>query len=297
MFKFLLALIFISTAAFAQTREEAQGILLRFKDETSFTRRLDLLSAHFLGLPYGKGGPLGEGPSGKYDQDPLYRFDTFDCTTYVETIMALAHARDVDEFEMHINNIRYKDGVIDYLERNHFTDLQWIPFNTLNGYLREINAEIAPEFLMVAQALVNFPGWLRSHKIEQIVVPGVSDSERENLLMELKSEARNYSEEYARVSYIPIKDILARPEILKPIPHGALVNFVRPNWDLTDVAGTHQNISHQGFLFWTGKNLFLRHASTSGTVENVLFLDYLKRFRNHATLKGVHIMKINPQLP
>src|SRR5690606_14309688 len=113
------------------------------------------------------------------DQDPLYRFDTFDCTTYVETIMALAIARNVDEFEHHLDHIRYKDGEVDYLKRNHFTDLQWIPFNVENGYMLEINHQIvSPSQIKMAEAVINFPGWLKSHKLDQIVVPMATMEEK-----------------------------------------------------------------------------------------------------------------------
>ena len=295
MTKFILLFLMSSTLLFAGPRDEAQAILEKFEHEPALIERLDKFSKNFVGLPYGKGGPLGEGPQGKYDQDPLYRFDTFDCTTYVETIMALAIARNVDEFEHHLDHIRYKDGEVDYLKRNHFTDLQWIPFNVENGYMLEINHQIvSPSQIKMAEAVINFPGWLKSHKLDQIVVPMATMEEKKALLEELYAEAPFFQVSVARVPYVAISDILAKPIILNKIPTGTIVNFVRPNWDLRDVAGTHQNISHQGFLFKIGKTLYLRHASTSGKVEEVPFIDYLKRFRNHATLKGVHFMSMNP---
>ena len=294
MTKFFLILILSISSVFAGPREEAEDILTRFSQETSVQKRLDLISKIFVGFPYGKGGPLGEGENGRYDQDPLYRFDAFDCTTYLETIMALALARDVNEFESHLDKIRYEDGIVDYLKRNHFTDLQWIPYNIENGYMSELTYDVVkPSEVKIAEALINFPGWLKSHKIEQIVVPGASTEEKQSLVEEIHSLAISYTTSIARVPYIEISRILAKPSILNNIPTATVVNFVRPNWDLTEAAGTHQNISHQGFLFRIGKVLYLRHASTSGKVEQLPFIDYLARFRNHATLKGIHLMSVN----
>lgn len=294
MTKFLILLLLSASFAFAGPYEEASDILLRFKNEQGVVNRMDKISKIFVGLPYGKGGPLGEGPDGKYDQDPLYRFDTFDCTTYVETIMALAQARDAGEFEVHQDKIRYENGEVDYLKRNHFTDLQWIPYNVENGYMTEINhTVVGPQDIKIAEALINFPGWLKSITLEQIIVPHATQEEKESLLDELHAESVNYVARPARVSYIPVNTIVARPVILNKIPSGTVVNFVRPNWDLTTVAGTHQNISHQGFLFRIGKTLYLRHASTAGKVEELPFIDYLKRFVNHPTLKGIHLMRVN----
>lgn len=294
MMNLLFALLLGVSYAFAGPREEAADLIARFASETDQVKRLDKMSKIFVGFPYGKGGPLGEGPDGRYDQDPLYRFDTFDCTTFIETIMAMAISRDVNEFETNLDNIRYIDGDVDYLKRNHFTDLQWIPENVKSGYMSEITHEIVkPANLKIAEAVVNYGGWLRSHKLNQIIVPMASSEEKESLLQELHSMAVNYTPTVARVPYIEINWILNNPAVLNKIPHASIVNFVRPNWDLTEAAGTHQNISHQGFLFRIGKVLYLRHASTSGKVEEVPFLDYLKRFQNHATLKGIHLMKLN----
>lgn len=290
----ILCLLIVQTSfAFGDSYEQAKDILQRLETETSIQKRLDGFSKSFLGLPYGKNGPLGEGPSGRYDQDPLYRFDTFDCTTYVETILALGLAQSAKEFEEILDGIRYEDGVIDYLHRNHFTDLQWIPSNVKNGVLEEINDEIVgPRLMKIAEAQINFPGWIRSHKLSQIIIPLASDTERLTLLEELRMLANNFSVAIARVPYVEITTILRDPTILRRIPHGTVVNFVRPNWDLTEVAGTHQNISHQGFLFRKGNVVYLRHASTAGAVLEEPFIDYIKKFENHPTLKGVHFMRV-----
>lgn len=292
MLKFFILLVLSHSLAFAGPREEAQDILLRFKNETSITKRLDLISKIFMGLPYGQGGPLGEGPEGRYDQDPLYRFDTFDCTTYVETIMALALARDINEFEEHLDKIRYENGEIDYLKRNHFTDLQWIPFNIENGHMTEINTTVTNQ-IKVAEALINFPNWIRSIKIAEIKMPNSTQEEKQERLEELHALAPNYTSSIARVNYLEINMLVKKPQLLNKIPTGSIVNFVRPNWDLTDLIGTHQNISHQGFIFKRNNVVYLRHASTTGKVKEEPFLDYLKKFVNHPTMKGIHLMRLN----
>lgn len=294
--KLFIALIFVISTAFASPREEAQAILDSVQNQGDLVTRLELISRRFLSLPYGHGGPLGEGPSGRYDQDPLYRFDTFDCTTYVETVVALALARSVDEFEQEQDRIRYEDGIVDYLKRNHYPSLQWIPNNVDNGLLSEINHLVLPASeRRTAEAVINLPGWLKKIKIEEIKVPMATQAEKEFLLEELRGEASNFSPMLARLDYLPIATLLKRPALLNRIPHGTIVNFVRPNWELTDLAGTHMNVSHQGFLFFKDKTLYLRHASTSAPqqVMELPFIDYLARYRNHATMKGVHLMKLN----
>lgn len=295
MLKLILGLILFTSISFADTREEAQAYLDRGAQVTGVSNRLDAFSKMFIGRPYGFGGPLGEGPEGRYDQDPLYRFDTFDCTTFVETMVSLALSRSVDEFEKNINDIRYDDGEVDYLKRNHFTDLWWIPNNIRNGMLTDITNELAGSHVLIASAEINLPGWLKKIHPEEIVVPNATPEERNALLEELRGLSRNYSPETATVPYVEINWILKNPSWVNNVPHGTIVNYVRPNWDLTQEYGTHQNISHQAFLFWKGKVLYQRHASTSNPKEvfELPFLEYIRKFENHPTLKGIHLMKVN----
>jgi len=294
MIKFLLTLFIVVTHAFGSPIDEATQILDSLGTETQTSQRMELASQRFLGLPYGFGGPLGEGPEGRYDQDPLFRFDTFDCTTFVETIISLALSKDQPHFELSMHQIRYENGEIDFLKRNHFPSLQWIPYNVQNGLLLEINEEIAPQSeRLEAKAIINLPGWLKKLKITDIQVPNASDFEKLALVQELNNLASEYAPQLATLDYIPLTYFLRNPDYLKSIPHGAIVNFVRPNWDLTEVLGTHMNVSHQGLLFWHENVLYLRHAGVGEKkVSEIPFLDYLKRFENHPTLKGVHFMKL-----
>ncbi len=293
--KLILITLMLTSHVFAGPREEAQNYLDRGANVSGVVNRMDAFSKLFIGRPYGVGGPLGEGPEGRYDQDPLYRFDTFDCTTYVETIVSLAHSRSVDEFEAAMNNIRYENGDVDYLKRSHFTDLWWIPRNIQSGLLTDITHDLGERQVLVARAVINLPGWLKKIHPEEIRVPNASQEERNSLLAELRGMHVNYISEIAEVPYVSINWILKNPSFVNKIPHGTVVNFVRPNWDLTHEYGSHQNISHQAFLFRKGNVLFLRHASTSNpqTVFELPFLDYIKKFENHATLKGVHFMRVN----
>lgn len=288
-------LLLVVSNAFASEREAAINILDSLSSEDSITARMEQATLRFMGLPYGVGGPLGEGDDGRYDQDPLYRFDTFDCTTFVETIVSLALARNVDEFEQLMDKIRYEDSKVDYLTRNHFPSLQWIPNNIQNGLLEEMNDVVLPRTSqLVAEAVINLPGWLRKIKIDEIKVPSATSEQRLALLEELQSYANQYSPKIARINYLPISTLLKNPTLLKKIPNGSIINFVRPNWDLTESIGTHMNVSHQGLVFQIKGKTFLRHASVGAEkrVMEIELLDYLKKFDNHPTLKGVHLMKI-----
>lgn len=295
--KKLILFLLYSVSVLATPREEAQDLINKYQDDQGLVTRLDAFSRAFVGLPYGDGGPLGEGEDGRYDQDPLYRFDTFDCTTYVETVVSLAQGRDVDDFEARMDEIRYEGAQVDYLKRNHWPSLQWIPNNVKNGLLKEINHLVLPAAeRKTAKAVINLPGWLQKIKIEEIRVPMATQTERLNLLDELQALATQFSPMVATLDYLPINTLVARPRLLKLIPNGSIINFVRPNWDLTESIGTHMNVSHQGFIFQKKDGTYLRHASTSAEkrVMEVSLLDYLKKYVNHSTMKGIHLMQVNP---
>lgn len=294
LMRLFLFLLLLPTLALASHRDEAILHLESLQNISSPGKRLELFSQKFLGLPYGKNGPLGEGGAARYDADPLYRFDTFDCTTFVESIISLALSQNVDEFEFNMNKIRYANGEVGFLTRNHFTSLQWVPNNILNGLFQETNDTVLPlNQQQIAEAQIHIGGWLLKLTDSSIRGKDLSPEEKEIRLQELRDLSPSYPPVVARLPYISIETLLKNPKLLNRIPNGAIVNMVRPNWDLTEAAGTHLNVSHQGFLFRKGKTLYLRHASTSGTVRDDVFLDYLRKFQNHPTLKGIHLLKLS----
>ena len=105
---------------------------------------IDKISSSFKGIEYSL-NPLGENFG--IDNDPLYRFDKFDCLTYVETVLALHFAKNKDEFETIINNIRYSNGKVSFETRNHFTNPDWIRNN--HKYVSDITNNIATKLNIV----------------------------------------------------------------------------------------------------------------------------------------------------
>lgn len=293
LFVFLLTLSLGS--AWASADDQAANLLQRYAAVADLEARVEAFSRHFLALPYGDGGPLGEGPLGRYDQDPLFRFDTFDCTTYVETVLALAHARSASDFARHMDDIRYENGVVDYVTRNHFPSLQWVPNNIRNGYFRDITRDLAPASVVkVARALINLPRHYSFMSEDLLRVPNLSAAERTQRVLEWRAEGQRLSAQEATLDYVPVDWIMQNTAWLQNIPSGTVVNMVRPNWDLTHLIGTHMNVSHQGFVIRRGGKVLLRHASSTGAklVTEVPLVDYLRPFVGHATLKGVHFLAL-----
>ncbi len=134
-----ICLILISPlSALADTRwdEEVVDLIDRAHAHSRTVEgRIDYLTAEFVaaGYPY-IAEPLGEGSDALYNQKPLYRLDAFDCTTFIETILALATTQankndsiTLKNFQNKINAIRYKDADISFYNRNHFPSGDWLP--------------------------------------------------------------------------------------------------------------------------------------------------------------------------
>jgi hypothetical protein len=100
-------------------------------------QRVERVSGLFLGKPFAL-SPLGEGPTGRVDQDPIVRFDRFDCVTYVEEVMALSWHADLNHAVRDLQRVRYASGTVRYGARKHIMMAQWIPLNIAAGFVHDI---------------------------------------------------------------------------------------------------------------------------------------------------------------
>jgi hypothetical protein len=299
MFLLLFQLIILSPSARAQTPVDRAAVV-RLIESVQFLplhRRIEVISEKFLGHKYLL-GPLGEGSHGSYNRNPLYRFDVFDCTTFVETMISLSRASDFGSFERNMNEIRYNEGRVSFTRRNHFPELDWIPNNNLNGILREISDQVSGHLVSQARALIDKPGWYAHLGPSAIVIPQLSDTERAESLSRLRQEGSRFKPEVAITNYLSIASVLASNfglRLLDRIPSGAVINIVRPNWDLTRTEGTHLNNSHQGLAIRKNGTLFFRNASSATGVNRVVdapMTEYLRKLVGHPTIKGINIQDV-----
>ncbi len=121
-------------------RRRVDQLLSKIRHEPSIASRIDLLSSHFLGHPY-KSDPL----IGSADTAEVFTasLDGFDCVTYIETVVALARASNVDDFTEWLRKIRYEGGHIQWQRRNHYMT-RWIRNNIREGILRPVSTPAVP---------------------------------------------------------------------------------------------------------------------------------------------------------
>lgn len=115
---------------------EAGPILEYAGPETNLPKRLDRISEFLLGRPYAEGS-LGGGP--QLAEEFRVSLSAFDCVTFIETVLALALARTIEEFIDTVRRIRYEDGEIDWFRRNHYM-VDWASNNEERGFITNITS-------------------------------------------------------------------------------------------------------------------------------------------------------------
>ena len=171
---------------------------LSLPNQETWLSRLEKISAFFLGQPYLLGA-LGEGPAGRFDQSPLYRTDMFDCVTYVNTVLALAYAHDLDSFLKKIIAINYWNAQVAYQNRHHFMSVDWNVANAKLGFVQDVTGQIVDEnnapIAETAVAYIDRSNWIRFHQLSHLKLLQPVTSEEANLrLQELHALAKQSKE-------------------------------------------------------------------------------------------------------
>lgn len=152
------------------SRRQVQQLLSEAKDHHPIGKRIDVLSRHFLGHPYQENPLIG---SADRAEVLVASLDGFDCVTYIETVLALARASDVDDFIEWLRKIRYEKGCIQWKRRNHYMTL-WIRNNLRAGIVTRISMRAVPKH--TRQRVLNVvPGLaVRSTRVRCIPKPAVA---------------------------------------------------------------------------------------------------------------------------
>ena len=194
-----------------------------------------------LGVPY-VAGTL----DGNDEEQLVVHVDQLDCTTFVETVLALSiadkrAARSFDGFKKALTDVRYRDGVLDgYASRLHYFS-DWIRNNERMGFIKECTSETAcsqPKELWLDFMTTHVDSYLPMKKNPALV----------EVMAALEKNWQG-----TVVSYIPKEKLNLSPEELK-IKDGDILAMV------TNIKGL--DIVHVGFAFWKDNQLHLLHASS-----------------------------------
>ncbi len=278
---------------------------VRALPNTSMAQRINWFSAQFLGIQYLLGS-LGEGATARFDQFPRYRVDAFDCDTYVNTVLALVLADSLKSFQHCILLTRYENGMPSYIHRNHFTSIDWNQNNQRRGLLKDITLNITDENNKPAAIVSNTPidksAWYAHKTASTIRLNHVNELEQEKRLLELKTLGSRLGSTQAKIPYLPFTKLFVHGKpnrhLFSQIPQGAVVEIIRPNWDLRQQIGTFLDVSHLGFAIWIKGKLYFREAATvEGHVMDIPLIDYLQKAKKNPTIKGINVQVVVAPFP
>jgi cell wall-associated NlpC family hydrolase len=146
-------------------RLRVERLLSEMKYDSSTSSRMDALSRAFLGESYQANPLIGSADTAEEFTASL---DGFDCVTYVETIVALACASNVDDFNDWLRKIRYEQGRIEWDRRNHYMT-GWIRNNVRKGIIQPVS--IAGVRTISRERVLNVVPGLSARRIRVKCVP------------------------------------------------------------------------------------------------------------------------------
>lgn len=115
-------------------RRQIEQLLLEARTQPNIGARMKLISERLLGLPYLLHPLKG---SVTEPEQLVVRLDGFDCVTFIETVLALSGAADVNGFLDRLRALRYDKAEVSYATRLHYTT-DWHAANVRRGYLRDL---------------------------------------------------------------------------------------------------------------------------------------------------------------
>lgn len=214
-----------------------------FQDHPTFEARLGQVLEDSIGTPYFD-GPLGEGPTGKYDQDPLVDLTRADCVTAVEQAIAMASADNYPDFFEKLQAIRYKGGVIDFESRNHFMETDWV---RNNAFCEPVTKELGVPLASVTRTIS------RAGFFERVKAPGVG---------------AGTPDEKIAFEYVPSAAV---EDAERALPNNSLILFVgqKPDWLF---------VLHCGIFVRdeSGQGRFIQASSKQGAVVSMDLGDYVR---------------------
>ena len=142
-----------------------ERLIAEAKTLSTIAQRIDFISGALRGTTY-QGDTLIGGPG--RPEKFVVRDDAFDCVTFCETVLAAAIAHDIGEFETALREIRYRNGIVNWFERNHYF-FEWGQHNVANKICRWIGMDGAVDM----EKTVDSQKGLSKRRFAMHVIPSV----------------------------------------------------------------------------------------------------------------------------
>lgn len=231
--------------------------------------RVASIGRKLIGTPYQSGTLEGD------SETLTVNFEGMDCTTYVETVMALAYTIGENrhswrDFIYNLERIRYRGGEIaDYASRLHYIS-DWAVDNLRRGNFIEATSRIPS--CGYTDKTIDF---MSSHRDKY---PALADSLQFEKIKNTEAGYRNH-----RFPFIK-KEKLTDKNVVAALQDGDIVALT------TRIAGL--DVSHMGIIVKENGIPHLMHASSAAgavIIDKLPLADYMRRNKN---LSGIRVFRL-----
>lgn len=224
----------------------------------------------FAGRPY-KGATL-EGE----EEILTVNLDEFDCTTFMETVSALALCANSghtswQDFVNMLANLRYRKGEADgYASRLHYFS-DWVITNSQRGFVREVSNSFP-----VTDSQIKTLDYMSRHRD---TYPALTDSAVYQQIKNAEMGYRSHRSDYIKSARLGSKSALGT------LKNGDIVAMV------SKVSGL--DVSHVGFIVIEADGPHLMHASSKAKqviIDPLTLTEYLKKNPHIAGIRVVRLL-------
>ena len=272
----LFCMMFSMGASAYQSKKDMERIERLLADATKLPKDSNLMlhfGKQFLGVPY----VAHTLDRNTVEETLTINTSELDCTTFVENVLALTLCAQRGEtkftdFENQLQQIRYRNGKVEYTRRLHYFTL-WIEDNARMGYVTKVESQYMP-FTAVQRVKADYmtkhvkdyamlsahPEWLEGIKEMESIITG------------------NF------FRYIPKKNINNSNILRQTIKNGDIIAI------LTKKKGL--DTSHIGIAVWGKDGLHLMNASSihkKVVIEPMVLQKYMDK---HPSQIGIRLCRV-----
>ncbi len=254
--------------------------------DSLYGQSLNYISRNFIGKDY-----FTEKENSIFVEPPIFNVNNFNCVTFVEIVLGFCISNNFNELDENLKRIKYKNGNIDFLSRNHFITTDWVPNNYL--LLKDITKNITKDY-KTKIVKIDKKSWIIKNFKEYYDFLKLN-----NQLQKLD----DFKVIEQKIDYISSDFILNNDEFIKNLPDESIVFIIKDLENIKDKIGTELDVTHAGFLFKERNkfyryfnnlneyNLTFRHASSAK--NKIVNVDFKKYIKNSKKVQGIIILTLN----